>query len=215
MSLVERIRRMTGNVAPFAVYPERRPYGAGVRLSCLVLDCSGSMACTDWLPSRHGGAKEATEKFCERLAVEEPEALVSIIGFGDLALTYCAPTPASELPVLRSAINKIDTFGETNMRAGLQAALNVISGHHGETQLVILSDGHNTGRNPRSLADTIKHRAVLECVGIGGNPADVDEDLLKDIASEYPDGTKRYRWIGDKEGLVREFHRMAGRIRRL
>ncbi len=213
MNLVERIRRFADNTAPVAY--EQPPHGAGVRLSCLVLDCSGSMTCTDWSPSRLDGAKEAAEKFCERLAAEDAQALVSIIGFGDLALAYCAPTPSYELQILRSAINRIDTFGETNMRAGLQAGLDMIRGHSGETQVVLLSDGHNTGRSPRSVASAIKGRAVLECVGIGGNSADVDEDLLKDIASEYPDGTKRYRWIGDKERLVREFHRMAGRIRRL
>ena len=40
------------------------------------------------------------------------------------------------------------------------------------------------------------------------------EEVLREIASERSDGSKRYRWIGDKERLVRHFERLAGRISR-
>ena len=62
--------------------------------------------------------------------------------------------------------------------------------------------------------DLTVHTGVPGCIGIGGTPHDVDESLMRDIASEYPDGSKRYRWIGDKERLAQHFHCLAGRITR-
>lgn len=43
---------------------------------------------------------------------------------------------------------------------------------------------------------------------------EVNEEILKSIASCHPDGTPRYRWIGDKEQLVEHFKQLAGRITR-
>ena len=63
--------------------------------------------------------------------------------------------------------------------------------------------------------DLTAQTGVPGCIGIGGAPHDVDEPLMKHIASEYPDGSKRYRWIGDKERLAQHFHCLAGRITRL
>ena len=78
----------------------------------------------------------------------------------------------------------------------------------------VYTDGHNTGKTPEKLADRLKEFAIIECIGIGGSPADVDESLLKRIAAAYPNGKKRYRWIGQKEQLVKHFHNLAGAIRR-
>ena len=81
--------------------------------------------------------------------------------------------------------------------------------------MVLLSDGHNnTGPDPRPIAHRLKRSAVIECIGIGGSPSDVDEELMKDIASAYPDGTKRYRWIGDPERLEEAFIELAVGITR-
>lgn len=85
----------------------------------------------------------------------------------------------------------------------------------GACQVVLLSDGHhNCGASPRAVAKKIKEKAILECVGIGGRPSDVDTRLMKAIASERPDGTKRYRWIGEREELVKHFTDLAGGISR-
>jgi len=64
------------------------------------------------------------------------------------------------------------------------------------------------------VSDRLRDIATVECVGIGGTPEEVDEDLLRYIASSYPDGSKRYRWIGDRKRLVEHFHNLAGGITR-
>ena len=121
---------------------------------------------------------------------------------------------ASELIGL-DAIDQVDIMGSTNMKAGMKKALRLLNRYRGRTcQVVLLSDGHNTGGSPRNVGGELKEFAVVECVGIGGSPDDVDETLLKALASAGPDRTPRYRWIGDKERLVRHFHNLAGRITR-
>ena len=184
------------------------------RDSVLVLDASGSMMDDDWKPSRLEGAKVAAKAFVRRLSQEEPEACVAVVGYGDSAKTLCGLTTAKNISELSRWIDQIDCMGCTNMRAGLQEALGLLRGQRQTCQVVFLTDGHNTERCPLKVAEELKEFSVVECVGMAGSPHDVDEELLRDIASAYPDGTKRYRWIGDKERLVKHFHKLAGRITR-
>jgi len=170
---------------------------------------------TDWKPSRLGAARDAAKAFAGRLSDEEPDALVAVVAYGCSARTVCNLTPARELSNIHCAIDQIDIMGSTNMRAGVKKALRLLGRHRCRMcQVVLLSDGHNTGGSPRNVAGELREFAVIECVGIGGRPDDVDETLLKALASAGSDGTPRYRWIGDKERLVRHFHNLAGRITR-
>ena len=187
----------------------------GPRACALVLDASGSMTDTDWKPSRLDAAIDAAKAFAGRLTNDEPDASVAVVAYGCSATTVCQPTRARDLSRIHDAIDQIDIMGSTNMRAGLKEALRQLGRDRGRMcQVVLLSDGHNTGRSPRKIADELKEFAVVECVGIGGRPTDVDEALLKGLASSDPAGKPMYRWIGDRERLVRHFHDLAGRITR-
>ncbi len=82
-------------------------------------------------------------------------------------------------------------------------------------RIILLSDGeHNTGPGPRKIAKKLKaNNITINCVGIGGNPNELDERMMKAIASTGPDGKPCYCFIGDKDNLIREFKRLANRIR--
>jgi len=82
-------------------------------------------------------------------------------------------------------------------------------------RLVLLSDGgHNEGKSPLSLASRIKNAGVvIDCIGIGGTPDDVDEDLLQKIASRNSDGSIRYCFIGDQQELIKKYENLAHHIR--
>lgn len=186
----------------------------GSRDSVLTVDASGSMLDNDWPPSRLEAAKEASLMYVTRLAAENPNARVAIVGYGSESVIFCSLTQAREVDALKEAIRRIDYLGGTNIRDGLKRTAEVLRASRNECDVVLLSDGHNTDGCPKSVAAELKKRAIISCVGIGGSRKDVDEDLLKWIASEYPDGSKRYRWIGDKERLIQHFHQLAGRITR-
>jgi hypothetical protein len=82
-------------------------------------------------------------------------------------------------------------------------------------RIILLSDGgHNaTGRSPLKRASTLKSEGVIiDCIGIG-TPDDINESLLKKIASCNPDGSIRYCFIGDKHQLIRKYESLAHHIR--
>lgn len=83
-------------------------------------------------------------------------------------------------------------------------------------RVILLSDGgHNAnGRSPVKRATLLKSAGVIiDCIGIGGSPEEIDEPLLKQIASCNPDGSIRYCFIGDKYQLIRKYESLAHHIR--
>ena len=181
----------------------------------LVLDLSESMLSTDWRPSRLKAAKRAAKAFAEELSNNEPDALIGAVGYGSRAATLCPLTAAREYGTIASAIDAVHTRGTANITDGVRIAEKMLKPGQRPAQIVLLSDGHhNEGPGPQRIAEKLKQRAIIECVGIGGRPQDVDEKLLKSIASTRANGTKRYRWIGDEGQLVKQFRKLAGRITR-
>jgi hypothetical protein len=53
----------------------------------------------------------------------------------------------------------------------------------------------------------------IDAIGIGGTKKEVDEDLLKEIASQDEAGKPRYWYIGDRAQLVKKFVSLANRLR--
>lgn len=82
-------------------------------------------------------------------------------------------------------------------------------------RIILLTDGeHNTGSCPLKVASRLKSAGVvIDCIGIGGSPHDVDEKLLKSIASRNPNGSIRYCFIGDKHLLLKKYESLARHIR--
>ena len=187
----------------------------GSRDCVLVIDASGSMFDDDWPPTRLDAAKDAAMAFAKRLSTEQPFSRIGIVAFGCKSRVVCRLTATREFGKISRKIDQIEIEGSTNMYAGLKAALDLPKDRNRTCQVVLLTDGQNTGKEPDKLAERLKQFAIVECVGIGGSPRDVDEPLLRKIASAYPDGSKRYHWIGQKEQLVKHFHKLAGGIRRV
>ncbi|MCP4249297.1 MAG: VWA domain-containing protein [bacterium] len=183
--------------------------------SVLVIDVSFSMDDPDYAPTRLEAAKEAGQKFARRLAQNQPDAHLAVIAYADDAHIVCSLTKARRIDRILEAINGMSTSGNTNITAGLKAARRELALTPRRGHVVLLSDGHhNTGDGPAAVADILKQHAEISCVGIGGSRSQVDEPLMRAIASCYPNGKKRYRWIGDTEGLIQHFEDLAGGITR-
>ncbi|MCK5795247.1 MAG: VWA domain-containing protein [Anaerolineales bacterium] len=88
------------------------------------------------------------------------------------------------------------------------------AGDNSLKRIILLTDGeHNYGGSPESVASRLKKTGVIiDCIGIGGTPEDVDEALLKKIASRNPDGSIRYCFIGDQDQLIRKYESLATHI---
>ncbi len=186
------------------------------RHSVLVIDCSGSMNNGDWPPSRLAAAKEAARTYVRQLALNEPNAQVGVIAFSGSAQTVIPLTPVTESPRIETAIETIDIGSSTDVVAGLREVRSLLPRNATvDQQVILLTDGqHVEHGDPRNEAARLRKHAVIECVGIGGQPSDVDEELLKAIASVDAQGQPRYRWIGDKAQLVAHYRQLAGRLSR-
>lgn len=202
----------------------------------IAIDASSSMDESDWKPTRLGAAREATAALIERKRRIAPEDEIAIVSYAGAAEIVCHPVPVdSGASRLLRSLRAIRLGGCTNITAGLAASqrclkpkkkgsligrlLTESSGSRAERccRILILTDGgHNDGRPPLSLAARLKNDGVsIDCLGIGGSPSDVDEVLLRRIASLQPDGVApRYAFIGDKSELITKFEQLAAHITR-
>ncbi len=216
MAMLDRLGRfMADPLAPSRgrrASHEERQHNTAV----LVIDTSASMSDADWPPSRLRAAQDAARKFTRRLHRDSPDTRVGIITFSGTARVVAKLTPAADLARLTRSIDSAAVESSTNITAGLRKAESLLKRVGGPCHIILLTDGvHYARPQPHKAASRLRSVGTLETVGIGGSPADVDEELLKEIASARPDGSKRYRWIGDGEELVKHFECLAeGLVRR-
>ncbi len=213
------------------------PRGQKPERLILAIDASPSMDDTDWPPSRLAAAIAAAVALIARKLKIAPDDEVGIVAYASKAWWVAQPAVVRKKhTTLRGALSGIRTRCATNITSALQLAgpalrrgqrptlldrllppIKVADSDGCVPRIVILSDGfHNTGDSPRGEAKALKKKGVcIDCVGIGGKPSDVDEKLLKAIASTHADGvTPRYTFIGDKGELIEKFEELAGRITR-
>lgn len=220
-TLADSLRQLFLGQAPVRPGSDHREYFAVPRpissehCAILALDASPSMMDSDWPPTRLKAAQEAGCAYVHEVARDDPDAQIAIVSYSMSAKVRLGLTPACEIARLEKAIKKISVSSATNISSGLAAAIKLLKDCDGANQIVLLTDGdHNWGSSPLDLIEELHKAASVECVGIGGNPKDVNEDLLRAIASARPDGSKRYRWIGDKDQLIEHFRQAAGRLMR-
>ena len=106
----------------------------------LVLDASNSMNRTDVAPSRLEAARNASRVLVAQL----PEDYrVGVVGFNQEAQTLSAPT--SDREAISLALESLQTARQTKIGDGIMAALANVPEGGGSVQLVVLSDGNDTG----------------------------------------------------------------------
>ena len=91
-----------------------------------------------------------------------------------------------------------------------------ISSNNCLRRIILLTDGdYNEGDSPMPIARRLKDKGVMiDCIGIGGSPAEVNEADLKEIASRNPDDDSvRYCFVGDQQDLIRKYESLAHHIR--
>jgi hypothetical protein len=208
----------------------------------ILIDCSPSMEETDWKPSRLAAAQEATRVLIEEKCRQCPEDYVGIVSFGGLATTehVLVPVGANATSLIR-CLQRIEIKSATDIDAGLKEASALLKGSarvmkgggmRGLVEslflirpsvaaqpvtcdlkhIICLSDGAPTEGNAELCASLIKKDGVLiDCIGIASRD-NVDEKVLKAVASLDKQGRPRYRFIGDEDALVKEFRKMANHI---
>lgn len=101
------------------------------------------------------------------------------------------------------------------LEPGIDKCLSVSTTEGTTKRIILLTDGEHLGdENPIPIATKLKRAGVIiDCIGIGGSPKNVDEKLLKQIASHNADGSIRYCFIGDQQELLQKYHSLSHHIR--
>lgn len=175
--------------------------GGGQTATALVVDVSGSMAAS-W----QGGVKieSAKQAAADVVTMIEQESQAGQ-GAHQIALVSFTTDASLESPLaadyagMRDAINRLAPLNNTNLGAGVEIANQALSAAPADVQkiVILLSDGlSNTGlSNAEILSGPVQAAAdVGACIyTIGfGNPGEIDEDLLREIAARSGCGTYTY-----------------------
>jgi len=150
----------------------------------LVLDRSGSMSGTMGTKTKMQGAKEAAIAVIDALMPGDRVAVVSFSSFGrtNVQLT-------TDFDQAKTEIGKIGAGGSTSFGAGMLLALNELK-TRGSTDaawaIIFMSNGwNNTSPRPDPYVAECKDLGIpIYAVGLGSSPGNVNEPVLKWMASE-------------------------------
>jgi Ca-activated chloride channel family protein len=154
----------------------------------LAFDVSGSMAATDFSPTRIEAAKAAARSFVER---QPASVQIGVVAFSDSG--YSVQAPVTDRAAIVAAINRLTPERGTALARGIQASLDAIErvenptkgfyvnrspgltpepvtpGSHSSAVIVLLTDGQNNEPpDPIEAAQAAADRGIrVHTVGIG------------------------------------------------
>lgn len=182
-------------VAPKTIAPDVRRSGSTLRSqewTVLVLDESGSMLDDDYPPSRLYAAQKAARLYMEIKAKRAPQDCVGIVGFDCTGKTLLPPIPVKKaLKRWPAVARQLGRGGGTCLKNGLATANRAFRGRSQNPKvrrrIILLNDGH--GGDPRGYANKLKSQGYeIDTIGIGRTRHDVNERILKGIASKDEHG---------------------------
>ena len=156
----------------------------------LAFDVSGSMAATDFKPTRMDAAKAAAQDFIQH---QPPGVVIGVVGFSDSG--FAVQPPTNDRDALLATIKRLSPQTGTSVAHGIEASLNTINtnnqaapltysnviptlaptptpvpkGTYTSAVIVLLSDGENNeSPDPLAEAQVAADRGVrIYTVGIG------------------------------------------------
>ena len=177
-----------------------------------VLDVSGSMGGFDYPPTRLDGGIKASIEYVDVRIEQSPNDRVAVVSFNSTARIVLSLTPITSKEKIISAIRNLTAGGGTDIAEGLKAAAEIFEAEpqsNRQRHIIVLTDGH--GGRPLKIAGKLKteYGAVINVVGIAASCGDVNESLLRKVATTDPDGFCHYRFIKDAEALSQHYRQLA------
>lgn len=181
-------------------------------ITIIIIDCSFSMQIEDYPPNRLEAAINAAIEYVNTLKGQNADAKVAVISFSDEATVIVPPTAINNSRDIIKGIQSIKIGGGTDIGNGLVETAKVLNTHsklNAQSHIILLTDGF--GDCPLSISGEIKqqHGTIIDVVGIGGSHGDVNESLLREVATTELDGTNHYRFIADSNALKQHYRKLA------
>jgi len=150
----------------------------------LVLDRSGSMGGTMGDKTKMQGAKDAAIAVVNSLMPQDRVAVVSFSSYGTTNVHL-----TNDFEYAKAEVQKISAGGMTSFGAGMSSALNELNSGGSEEHawaIIFMSNGwHNTDPSPHPYVAQCRDKGIpIYTVGLGSSSGNVNEPLLKWMASE-------------------------------
>jgi len=177
--------------------------GLGVELFIFIIDRSWSMDEACGRGNRLKAAQEAAVGLLRARRESGANDQVAVIAFNDSAQVVLPPVRCQDqFKRIERALRSLHPRGGTDLQAPLMLAEQYLSSDC-PIHIVVLTDGH--GGNPLRIAKSLRDRgAIIETVGVGNSPSEVDEAVLQKMASVL-NGQVLYRFLSDFDSLVQYF----------
>jgi len=213
-TIVQRARQTFGGTAVrlgTGTLPQGR---AGQREHLVIVtDVSGSMADPfDPGVTKLQAATRASVNLVLGKAQTDPQDQIGLVTFNSRAEVleelHPVATHKSQIIYILQSLTPDDG---TDINEGLKAAQGMFDWSLRDVvrRVVLLTDGQ--GGDPLDTARKLKDRGVvIDVIGIGDHPSNVDEALLKKVASVVG-GALRYRFIKDRQTLVAHYTQLANK----
>jgi Mg-chelatase subunit ChlD len=176
------------------------------------------MGWRDCKPSRLAASTKATGAFGRRRAALSCGDRLAVVAFNTHAHVVLPLTGIGHLDRIVKHLSTLKAGGGTDIAEGLRVAHDLLARDARERamlpryqRLLVLTDGH--GGRPLTWANRLKGAGVLiEVIGFGGDPAAVDEGLLRKVATTDANGCTHYWFFRDTDGLVAHYENLASGI---
>jgi len=133
---------------------------------------------------------------------------MGIIPFDERAeVAHPLSSVGTEKARLIQTLQSLTVGNGTDLNAGLVEADGAFDWNRNDVvrRIVLLTDGH--GGSPEKTAASLRQRGVvLDVIGFGHDPSDVNEELLRSIATP-----SHYRFIKDHRTLVQHYTQLANK----
>ncbi|MBI9018555.1 MAG: VWA domain-containing protein [Phycisphaerae bacterium] len=179
----------------------------------IAIDVSGSMDleydCN--LTKIQAACRAAITLIMEKARIDSNDE-VGLVTFNHQANCIFPPAPLeTNKQDLIKTIQNLYSDGGTDQGLALQCAGNTFNWNRPGVvrRIELLTDGD--GGNPIPVADKLKKNGVIiDVIGVGDDPSNVNEAELKEVASII-EGQRRYRFIKDSQNLMHTFTQLAGK----
>lgn len=177
-----------------------------------VFDVSGSMGSPDYPPTRLDGGIHAAIEYVDARVEQCPDDRIAVISFNDTAHVVLPLTPISHRETIFRAIRCLTAGGGTDIAEGLRVVVELFDNEpqsDRQRHVNLLTDGQ--GGKPLRIASRLKEKygVVIDVVRIGGSTSDVNESLIRKVATTDPDGFCHYHYIKDTETLSEHYRQLA------
>lgn len=170
----------------------------------VVIDSSWSMAGICGPDTRLGVTKQSFKTAASLTARKSPHALMGVIAFNHEPQVITSPVPVGvNCEAICNAINSIDTSGGTRLDLAIYETCGLFEQYPERTNksVLILTDGHSGGNVPKAATRLHQLGAQVFVTGVGNQPTDVNESMLRSVASEI-DGQTAYQFVSKASGLT-------------